>query len=52
LLKGGLKLFVSYQSRGREMEKSVTLEYLRDLANAYEGFIADISKVIPVIRGT
>lgn len=33
------------------MEKSISLEYLRDLAKAYEVFIQDISKVIPVIKG-
>lgn len=36
--------------RGREMEKTITLEYLQALYDAYEVFITDISKVIPVIK--
>lgn len=38
------------RKRGREMEKGITLEYLQNLYEAYEVFIADISKIIPVIR--
>lgn len=36
--------------RGREMEKGISLEYLTLLHCAYEDFVAQISKVIPVIR--
>lgn len=38
------------KSRARNMESTIPLEYLRALAKAYEQFIKDISKVIPVIR--
>lgn len=38
------------KNRGRKMEKTITLEYLQALYNAYEVFITEISKVIPVIR--
>jgi hypothetical protein len=30
------------------MEKTITLEYLTNLNNAYNKFIEDISKIIPV----
>lgn len=36
--------------RGRDMEKSVTLEYLTNLHRAYEEFLRDISRIIPVIK--
>ena len=36
--------------RGRGIESGVTLEYLGALYEGYEAFIADISRVIPVIR--
>ena len=36
--------------RARNMESSIKIEYLEKLAKAYENFIKDISKVIPVIR--
>ncbi|MCP3959140.1 MAG: deoxynucleoside kinase [bacterium] len=36
--------------RGRQVESSVSLEYLSALYEGYEAFIADISRVIPVIR--
>lgn len=36
--------------RSRNMESGIPLDYLQKLAVAYELFIKDISKVIPVIR--
>lgn len=36
--------------RARDMESEIPLSYLQNLARAYEDFIKDISKVIPVIR--
>jgi len=36
--------------RSRDVEGQIKLEYLRALYNAYTSFMADISKVIPVIR--
>lgn len=36
--------------RNRECESSITLEYLQNLHSAYEAFIADIARIIPVIR--
>ncbi len=38
------------RQRGREVEGGVSLEYLSALHKGYEAFIADISRVIPVIR--
>lgn len=38
------------RSRGREMEKGISLEYLTALHRGYQDFIRDISKVLPVIR--
>ncbi len=38
------------RQRGREVENSVSLEYLSALYRGYQAFIADISRVIPVIR--
>lgn len=37
-------------SRNREMESTISIEYLRNLHVAYEQFIKEISKVIPVIK--
>lgn len=42
--------FERIKSRAREMESGIPLEYLQALAKAYEGFIKDISKVVPVIK--
>lgn len=36
--------------RGRECEKGITLEYLTKLYNAYEDFLKEICRLIPVIR--
>jgi deoxyadenosine kinase len=36
--------------RSRDVESTVSIEYLRSLHAAYEEFLRDISKVIPVIR--
>ncbi|MCK6527068.1 deoxynucleoside kinase [Myxococcota bacterium] len=36
--------------RQREVEGGITLEYLSALYREYEGFIADISRTVPVIR--
>lgn len=38
------------RSRGRDMEKGITLEYLTALYRGYEEFVGSISKVMPVIR--
>jgi deoxyadenosine kinase len=38
------------QLRKRECESGIPLEYLKALHAAYEGFIADIARVIPVIK--
>ena len=38
------------RERGREVEKNVSLDYLGALHEGYEAFIADISRVIPVLR--
>lgn len=38
------------KNRGRECEDAVTIDYLTRLHAAYEDFINDISKVIPVVR--
>ncbi|KAF2072558.1 hypothetical protein CYY_006133 [Polysphondylium violaceum] len=38
------------KARNRECEKTITLDYLVNLRKAYEEYLADISKVIPVIR--
>ncbi|TNF37855.1 MAG: deoxynucleoside kinase [Deltaproteobacteria bacterium] len=42
--------FERIQKRGRGVEKVVTLEYLQRLYAAYEDFVLDISKTIPVIQ--
>jgi len=36
--------------RSRDVEKEIELDYLRALYQGYEEFVADISRVIPVIR--
>ena len=38
------------RQRGRKVEGGVSLEYLTALYRGYESFVADIAKVIPVIR--
>lgn len=38
------------KKRGRHCERTITLEYLRALHTSYTQFIAEISRVIPVIR--
>ena len=38
------------ETRNRECEKGITLEYLRALHKAYENFINDIARIIPVIK--
>ncbi|MCA9729750.1 MAG: deoxynucleoside kinase [Candidatus Eisenbacteria bacterium] len=38
------------RARARDVERGISLDYLRALHQGYEEFIADISKVIPVIR--
>ena len=38
------------KKRGRPCEASITLEYLQALHAGYDAFIAEISRVIPVIR--
>ncbi|XP_003388493.1 PREDICTED: deoxyadenosine kinase-like [Amphimedon queenslandica] len=38
------------KNRSRDCESSITLEYLQNLHKAYEVFIADIARIIPVIR--
>lgn len=42
--------FERIKKRARVMEQTIPLAYLQALAKAYEDFIKDISKVIPVIR--
>ena len=37
-------------ARSRECESGITLDYLQRLYVAYESFIKDISRIIPVIR--
>ncbi len=38
------------QDRGRSVEDGISLDYLRALYEGYEEFVADISRIIPVIR--
>ena len=37
-------------ARSRDCESGITLDYLQRLYTAYEDFIKDISRIIPVIR--
>jgi len=36
--------------RSRDCELGIKLEYLQDLHKAYEEFLQDIARIIPVIR--
>ena len=38
------------EMRSRDCESTISLDYLRNLHTAYEEFIKDISRIIPVIR--
>ncbi len=38
------------QARGRAVEGGISLDYLRALHKGYEAFVADISRMVPVIR--
>eukprot|EP00800_Vazella_pourtalesii_P006377 TRINITY_DN1818_c0_g1_i2.p1 TRINITY_DN1818_c0_g1~~TRINITY_DN1818_c0_g1_i2.p1 ORF type:complete len:271 (-),score=43.74 TRINITY_DN1818_c0_g1_i2:105-887(-) len=38
------------ETRNRDCESGITLDYLQRLYSAYESFIKDISRIIPVIR--
>lgn len=38
------------QSRGRDIEQGVSLDYLKELYREYEVFVHDISRTIPVLR--
>ena len=38
------------QLRNRDCEQSISLEYLKALYTAYEDFVKDIAKIIPVIK--
>ena len=38
------------QARDRDCEKGITLEYLTALRDAYEEFLTDISRFVPVIK--
>ena len=38
------------EMRQRECESTISIEYLRSLHAAYEEFIRDIARIIPVIR--
>ena len=38
------------QLRNRDCEQSISLEYLKALYTAYEDFVNDIAKIIPVIK--
>jgi deoxyadenosine kinase len=38
------------RERKREAEKGITLEYLQALYEEYENFVAEVSKMIPLIR--
>jgi len=44
------KSFERIQQRSRTCESGISLEYLRRLRDAYEDFVVDISRIIPVIR--
>ena len=36
--------------RSRDCESTISLEYLQNLYSAYEAFITDIARIIPVLR--
>jgi deoxyadenosine kinase len=38
------------RARGRDVERGISIEYLKALYEGYEEFIQDISRIIPVIR--
>lgn len=38
------------RKRGRGMESKITLEYMKDLHQAYQEFLQEISRTVPVIR--
>ena len=38
------------EMRNRDCEKGISLEYLKGLHKAYESFINDIARIIPVIK--
>ena len=38
------------EMRSRDCESTISLDYLQNLHSAYEEFIRDISRIIPVIR--
>jgi deoxyadenosine kinase len=38
------------RARGRDVENGITLDYLKALYKGYEDFVADISRMVPVIR--
>jgi len=42
--------FRRIEMRNRECEKGISLEYLKALHKAYENFINDIARIIPVIK--
>ena len=42
--------FKRIQMRNRECESGITLEYLKGLHKAYDDFIKDIARIIPVIK--
>ena len=42
--------FRRIQMRSRGCESGISLEYLQNLHDAYESFIAQISRMIPVIK--
>ena len=42
--------FARIAARGRDCESGISIEYLQQLYNAYEKFISEISRVIPVIK--
>ena len=38
------------EMRNRDCEKGITVEYLQNLHEAYEEFLSEIARIIPVIR--
>lgn len=43
-------LFVCLNFRNRASEAGISIDYLKNLQNAYEEYIKEISRVCPVIR--